>query len=81
MGRIAHPDPEELVLLDQRIAAHARAVGNVALPRDRDAPCRCRRRWRPDKRKFGAWHKRAIAYVETLPAKKPQKPKAKPKRG
>ena len=34
-----------------------------------------------DKRKVGAWLKRAIAYVETLPAKKPPKPKAKPKRG
>jgi len=34
-----------------------------------------------DKRKVGAWLKRAIAHVETLPPKKPQKPKAKPKRG
>jgi TfoX/Sxy family transcriptional regulator of competence genes len=28
-----------------------------------------------DKRKVGAWLKRAIAYVETLPPKKPNKPK------
>ena len=28
-----------------------------------------------DKRKLGTWLKRAIAYVETLPAKKPRKPK------
>ena len=34
-----------------------------------------------DKRKVGAWLKRAIAYVETLPAKKPQNSKAKTKRG
>ena len=34
-----------------------------------------------DKRKLGAWLERAVAYVETLPAKKPRKPRAKPKRG
>jgi hypothetical protein len=34
-----------------------------------------------DKRKVGAWLKRAIAYVETMPAKKPQRPKAKSRRG
>ena len=28
-----------------------------------------------DKRKLGAWLKRAITYVETLPAKKPKKAK------
>ena len=28
-----------------------------------------------DKRKLGAWLKRAVAYVETLPAKKPKKPR------
>ncbi len=28
-----------------------------------------------DRRKVSAWLKRAIAYVETLPAKKPKKPK------
>ena len=28
-----------------------------------------------DKRKLGTWLKRAIAYVATLPAKKPNKPK------
>jgi TfoX/Sxy family transcriptional regulator of competence genes len=28
-----------------------------------------------DKRRLGAWLKRAIAHVETLPAKKPKKPK------
>jgi TfoX/Sxy family transcriptional regulator of competence genes len=34
-----------------------------------------------DKRRLGAWLKRAIAYVDTLPAKKPKAAKPKPKRG
>jgi TfoX/Sxy family transcriptional regulator of competence genes len=34
-----------------------------------------------DGRKLGAWLKRAVAYVETMPAKKHKKPKSKPKRG
>src|SRR5262249_13397884 len=38
LGRVAHPDPKELVLLSKRVAPHAHAVGNVALPRYRDAP-------------------------------------------
>src|SRR6516162_10183917 len=35
--RLAHPDPDELVLLDHVIAAHASILGDAALPRHRHA--------------------------------------------
>ena len=34
LGRIAHPDPDQVVALDDRVAAHAELGGNVVLPGD-----------------------------------------------
>jgi hypothetical protein len=35
--RFAHPNPKQLILFSDGVATHARAVGNTALPRYRDA--------------------------------------------
>ena len=35
--RIAHPDPDDVLLLDHRVAAHAQALGDVLLPGNLDA--------------------------------------------
>jgi hypothetical protein len=37
LGRLAHPDPHQVVLLDHRIALHAKLGGHLVLARDLDA--------------------------------------------
>src|SRR5207237_4063363 len=36
-GRVAHPDPDQVIALDHRVAAHPETLRDVVLPRDLDA--------------------------------------------